>query len=109
MRNGHDNTEKIMRISSKTVKTVNRMLAEYGKDYSERVPLVSILDTVKSAGIQAVNEDATDFSGMLLGETGRTTIELVSAISREPIDNSLLVVEWHRMESGRYETNVYLS
>jgi hypothetical protein len=46
--------------------------------------------------------DADGFDGFYCGEDGRTSIEL-------PGFPSVLVLNWHRMESGRFEVCGYAS
>lgn len=77
-------------------------LREICKRYHERIPLGDILTVAKDSGLNPIQEDGTPWSGFLCGDTGEALIEL------DGVEN-LLVINWYRMESGRFEVNVYLS
>ena len=69
---------------------------------------VSELDRILRAnGMKLVQEDGTDFEGFFCGEHSRATIDIAFEDGTEC--ESVLVLEWCKMESGRYEINTYLS
>jgi len=68
---------------------------------------VEIFEVLEINNVIAVQEDGTPWSGILCGDDGNTSIEL--KIDDKLIDNAMLILQWHKMESGRYEINTYIS
>ena len=102
-----------MNIKQTIRNRVNKALAPVGKNFHETIPLTDIFKVCTDNGLQSVQEDGTPWSGILCGDDGRTTFDLVAIdrmlLETKPVDNAVLVLEWHRMPSGRYEINTYLS
>ena len=88
-------------------KAIGKYLAEVGKSYHGSIPLTQMIDKMASHGYHAVQEDGSAWSGMLTGRDGRTTIDLRNA-SNGKIDNGL-AIQWHKMDSGKWEVNSYLT
>jgi hypothetical protein len=84
----------------------NKANKELGKltynTYFEAIPFDKVFDVLKQNGITAVDESGQPWSGVICGESGSTTIAVTGA-------KALLVLGWYRMQSGRYEVNVYLA
>ena len=105
-----------MNIKQTIRNRVNRVLAPIGRTFHEKIPLNDIFQACTNVGLQPLQEDGTPWSGILCGDNGRTTFDL-AFIERErpgyhtstPVQNAVLVLEWHRMSSGTYEINTYLS
>lgn len=77
------------------------------KDYHFEIPLDCLFEVLRREGINPVQEDGSPWSGFLCGEDGRAYFDLQGQDGRSL--DYVLVVTWHRMESGRWETVAYLS
>jgi hypothetical protein len=75
--------------------------------YFESIPLGAIFDVMKDWGFVVVQEDGTPWSGFLCGEEGQANFRFNHG--EELVDNSMLVLTWHKMQSGRYEVCGYIS
>lgn len=81
--------------------------------YFEKIPLKGISDILKNYGLILLQEDNTEWSGLLSGNSSRATfdigyIETKNNNQYTPINNSSLVLSWYKMDSGRYEIVTYL-
>ncbi len=87
--------------------------------YFNQIPLKGIMDILAKKGIILLQEDHTAWSGFLLGRKGNAYFEIAykkyayeeedGFIRYLPIGDSNLVLQWHKMDSGRYEIVTYLS
>jgi hypothetical protein len=93
------------RLKSYNRKHINNLLYDltYNK-YFPSIPISDILDTLNSSGIDIYE---TDF--ILCGADGNTTFEIKDILSEKGISNSILILCWHKMQSGNYEIVTYLS
>jgi hypothetical protein len=82
-------------------KSANDYLWDVGRQYHDHVPLAAIVAQLAELGIAVPESEC-----ILCGRDSRATFALEFE-GREP--NSMLVLMWHRMESGRYEITAYLS
>ena len=78
------------------------------------IPLDHIFDTLLKEGAVPLQEDGTKWSGILSGRNGRVTIDLGSESSKDgdtyvPYTNAMLVIEWHKFDTGTYEVVSYVS
>jgi len=99
-------------------KAVQRIL---GATYFDHVPINDIANSLKREGIVLLQEDGTEWSGFVgAGKSGSATIDIApvesgviddlsGATLYRPYKNAMLVVAWHRMESGRLEVTGYIS
>lgn len=93
---------------------INRILSEVSKEYTQSIPLDKIFKALEDNGLVAIDEDGTEWEGLLTGREGRATIdvaflgEVPKDRMRTPIKNAKLVVSWYKMPSGKYETTTYL-
>lgn len=83
-------------------------------EYFRQIPLASIGKILKNDKIIMVQEDNTEWSGMLLGKDGRAKIDLAPMNTKDgefytPYTNTVLVLTWHKMPSGKYEVLSYVS
>ena len=85
--------------------------------FHDKIPLSPIFAVLEKLGYQAVQEDGTPWSGMLVGgaECGSegsrnqvATIDLVRKEDNAPMNNALYL-SWCKMPSGRYEVVCYVS
>lgn len=94
---------------------INRELYKIGQRYHRNVPLDVIFKILKDRGVVVLQEDLTEWSGMLSGRSGRETFEVADELivddggSYVPFNNTMLVLSWYRLESGKYEVLAHLS
>ena len=107
-------SEKVKRLIKKSInlnanirKQINKQLQENFNKYFPSIPLTEVFEVLKNNNVVAVQEDGTPWSGFLCGDDGNASIEL--KFNDELIDNAMLILQWHKMESGRYEINTYVS
>lgn len=62
---------------------------------------------LEKLGYKLVNEDGTDLAAIYSGSDGRASIHI--ADSKGDMVDNYLSVQWHKMPSGKYEVNMYLS
>ena len=95
------------RVSNHLNDEINAFLSPNGKtEYFGHVPISDIFDIVDSEGMTPIDEDGSRWQGMLVGEEGRTTIEL------QDVDDAFslnLHIQWYKMESGKFEVTAYVN
>ena len=72
-----------------------------------------MVSVITGYGLIPVDEDGEKWQGMLMGEEGRTSIDLVlrnpdRMTVGEPKDMKLHL-QWYKMPSGNFEINAYVS
>ena len=86
--------------------------------YFDKIPLRDICNILDSSNIIMLDEDNTEWSGLLLGREGRLKANLASKENRggtdatptyTPYSNTILIMTWYKMPSGKYEIVVYVS
>ena len=97
-----------MTVNYKTRKSCNRLLQ--GITYRSNVGLAytDICNILQGHDLQCVQEDSTPFEGIFCGSEGNAKIDLQSIAYGINYD-SMLILSWYRMSSGRYEINTYIS
>lgn len=88
--------------------TLNRINKAFGNEiqtYNDDIPLDTIFAIVARYGGTVVDEAGDPWSGFLCGVQGQATM----AVNHPDHKNIFLTVTWYKMESGRYETVVYVS
>jgi hypothetical protein len=80
-------------------------LVKLCKTYYQSIPLKTIAASANLNGIKLIDEDGSDWEGFLTGRDGRASIDLAEV--RTSLVVSTLHLQWHKMESGRYEINAY--
>lgn len=95
---------------------LNKILSTILKPtFFQDIPLNEIAEALKSAGVVMVQEDGTEWQGMLLGSRSRSQFEIAPLESKTaegfytPYTNAALVLQWERMGSGRIEVIGYIS
>jgi len=86
---------------------INKQLQETFNKYFDSIPLMEIFEILKINNVIVVQEDGTPWGGFLSGNDGNASMELKT--DDELVDNVMLILQWHKMESGRYEINTYIS
>jgi hypothetical protein len=88
------------KVDAKIRKSINDQLYDFSKQYWKSIPLSDIRGILNSNGL--------DFEDSIItGRDGRDTFDLT--MGGHPVSNSMLVLSWHKMESGNWEINAYLS
>jgi len=105
--------EKQPVIDAKTRRKINQKLYEISKAFHAQIPIQKIFNALEEYEVVPLQEDNTIWSGMLLGESGRATINIASKYSKtdstyRPYTNTMLILLWHKTDS-RYEITAYLS
>lgn len=104
---------EMAKLNAKTRKALNNVIHGITLGYRNSVPLDLIDDALRSKGYRLIQEDDTDWSGILCGADGHCWIAMAQANAdgswRERVNNSGLALSWHKMPSGRWETVAYLS
>ena len=90
--------------------------------YYSEVPIDTIADNLRTVGIVMIQEDNTEWSGMLCGSDSRCTIRIarndVYDITRwgtkkyEEIDNACIALTWYKCTSrkdSKFEVIAYLA
>ena len=99
-------------------KPINRELYDLTKGYHDSLLIDEIGAVLKKHGLILLQEDGTEFSGIFSGEEGRAEIEVARNVSTadadghpiyQPLENTMLILTWHKMESGKFEVIAYLS
>ena len=97
-----------MKLNLIIKKQINKQIQKkFSKNYFDSIPLTQIFELLNSRDIIAIQEDGTLWSGFLCGNKGNVSIELKT--NNEIINNAMLILQWYKMESGRYEINTYIS
>ena len=110
---------KYNKLNSSLRKRINEKLTSrnFGT-YFKSIPVTDICDILDVFGIVLLQEDGTEFSGFFTGNHGSATLEIGYRESEyekdgikfyEIIDNSYLILDWYKMDNGKYEINTYLS
>jgi hypothetical protein len=89
-------------------KPINKGLYEISRVYWNIIPFGEIDKVFREHGFKLIQEDGTDWEGFFLGEKGRATIS-IATLEGEEIHQHSLILEWYKMQSGRWEINTYLS
>jgi hypothetical protein len=96
------------RIKHDLNRDLKRFLSPDGKtEYFNHIPLSDIFDIIEGVGLVPVDEDGSRWEGMLAGEDGRATIELID--SEDSFKSLNMHIQWHKMQSGKYEINAYVN
>lgn len=92
-------------MSLKTeIREFKNYLVQIGREYHPSIPVQQMLSKLPS-GVAAVAEDGEPWEGLLCGREGTALIDLQIA-SRA---FKTLVVNWYRMNSGKFEVTAYLA
>jgi hypothetical protein len=115
-----------MKITRPVIKLLNASLHKrINKPYYQFIPIGAIEEALEENGFAMVNEDATPFEAIFCGGDSRTTLPFAVKSSYDPemfksggksfpgyhavVENSFVILSWHKMDSGKYEINVYVS
>lgn len=102
-----------MKLTRVQISKINKELCIFNT-YWCAIPLINIMDVLKKHNLILLQEDNTEFSGFLCGDSSQESFivgnydETVTDFF-EPIENTSLQLSWYKMPSGNYEINCYLS
>lgn len=84
--------------------------------YFDSIPLDTIKGVLREFDVVMLQEDNTEWTGFITGREGRMSVDLADASysfgpgeSYVPFRNTMFVMTWHKMPSGRYEVIAYVS
>jgi hypothetical protein len=107
----------VPRLKSPLKKKLNNALSRIVPGQPMRgIPLSAIAKAFLKLGVVLVQEDGTEWSGIITGSDGEAKIDLAPVESGagdppmyQPYSNTWLVLTWHRFGTGRYEVVAYVS
>lgn len=70
--------------------------------YFDEIPLYDLFQAVSKHGGLVVQEDGSEWSGILCGEQGQTSFTIFGVRGLHYLN-----VSWYKMPSGRYEVVAY--
>ncbi len=106
---------KRMTLQSTVKRRINQQLHKIGTDYYKAIPLNMIFNILKSYNIIVLQEDNTEWSGMLVGNNEQVYFDLGNAQTKNeknqyiPYTNAMLALSYYKMSSGRYEIVSYIT
>lgn len=117
---GHLLEAKGYKLDSSTRTKINKAFDKLmSNTYFQGIPWDKIEKILEDNGVVALQEDNTKWAGLFSGRDGKATIDLAPLESARsegrpstfytPYTNTMLVMTWHKMDSGRYEVVVYVS
>lgn len=92
-----------MKISS----GLKHYLNEISKRYHETIPLTEIFNACKINMLFPIQEDGSEWEGFVCGESGNVSIKLEDMNTGKKI-RKCLQIQWYKMQSCKYEVNVYI-
>jgi len=88
---------------------INRELGKVLKPiYFDQIPLDDIFDVIRHNGYLVVDEEGNSWSGILCGREATVFFDLNNGLSKTPVPNAKLCLQWYKMQSGRYEITAYV-
>lgn len=105
------NTAEIKPIALKpdVKKKINKKIYTLTSKYSAQIPLQDIFSILGEYDIIAVDEAGEPWQGFLTGRDGEAHFDLRDTGSNAAVKNSMLLLQWHKMESGSYEIVCYIT
>lgn len=106
------------RLDSSTRRKANNAIHDLTVKLQPTIPLDAITAVLDGLNLVLLQEDNTEWSGMLLGREGKMTANLAwrdsaydqrGLVAYEPIINSMLVLTWYKQGPSSWETVAYLS
>jgi hypothetical protein len=111
-----DQKQKAPRLDSATRRKVSNEVSTLSSgEYYDAIPLKDVFDILAKYGIVALQEDNTEWSGILTGREATVTLPLAPIPSKSsegfytPYSNVALHFSYYKMPSNRYEFIVYVN
>jgi len=98
-------------VRNRLNKAIGKLLAPY----FDKIPLQPLLDILEKDGLVAVQEDATEWEGFLMGRNQQIYFHLgwKDTMDSEKrfmiVPNAMLALSWYKFETGRYEITSYVT
>ena len=78
--------------------------------YFDEIPIKEIAEALSKKGVEVIQEDGNEWSGILTGADSRTTFQLAKkdedGVFKEL--KNVLAMTWYKMGSGKYEIVAYI-
>lgn len=95
------------------ISKVSGQLAEFCKTYYSSVPLKELDKLFRAQGLLLIDEDGTEWQGIVTGKEGRAKLEIGILEQQEgekyASAGKFLQLQWYKMPSGKFEINAYIS
>lgn len=106
---------KLPRLLSRIRQHVNAQLSQLVGHIRDDIPLSDIAEILRGNGLVLLQEDNTEWSGVLMGRDGQALIPLATTNKIDPDGRYLeeldhvLSLSWHKYDTGRYDVTAYIS
>jgi hypothetical protein len=102
-----------MRLNPKLKSKMNKEIYNVTKGYHDLIPLRDIFHVLYKENIVILQEDMTEFQGMLVGRNSQAYFDIAPRDSYDgkfykPFTNARLNIMWYQMPSNRYEITCYI-
>lgn len=96
---------------------ISKALYPLTKEFHNAIPLKSICDVLEKFDLKLLQEDGTEWAGLLCGRDANATFDIgrIERIDerwtcpvRWDVIKDKLYLSWYKHETGRYEINMYL-
>jgi len=102
-------------VKNKINKEIGALITPKNKTrYFKEVPLQELFNILDHYGIVPLQEDNTEWSGILTGREGRAFLRLAPKDTKEDktytrYTNAGMLITWYKIGSGKYEIVCYIS
>jgi len=108
--------KKILNDLPRTKRQVNKVLYQISRTKYDSIPLSDIFNTLKRNGLIVLQEDNTEWCGLLCGSNEQVYFDVAWESSEYESDGckfyipikAKLSLSWYKYETGRYEITTYL-
>jgi hypothetical protein len=107
--------DKLPRLPSPIRKQVSTQIGRLVDRIRDDIPLSDIAEVLRKNGLVMLQEDDTEWSGILTGWDGQVLIPLATTNQVTPDGRYLekldhgLSLSWHKYDTGRYDVTAYIS
>jgi hypothetical protein len=107
--------EKLPRLPSRIRQHVNAQISKLVDQLRGEIPLSEISEVLRHNGLALLQEDDTEWAGLLAGRDGNILIPLATTNQVDPDGRYLekldhvLSLSWHKYDTGRYDVTAYVS
>ena len=111
-----------IKITRLVISKINKSLKKYiDVNYYKEIPVGLVQKALEDNGFTLVDDDGTKFNAFFCGEQGNAKLNYALITSfdqamykgvgafKNVVGNSSVIISWFKMESGKYEINVYAS
>jgi hypothetical protein len=107
--------EKLPRLPARIRQHVNAQISKLVDHIVDDIPLSDIAAVLRQNGLVLLQEDDTEWSGILTGRDGNILIPLATTNQQDSEGRYLehlnhgLSLSWHKYDTGRYDVTAYVS